>query len=146
MKSLKEFFHDLRQRYLISDIDDNIKKFISNELDDGVIEEVLSKESDSMYTCRSDLMVVSEYCSKKNITDTYEVISSKGNKYTIYQSYIGLNFEAPCDQYVAHLYDSEDNLLYTYDSKVEKQKERERLAKEKEEKAKQRIKKRQQTL
>ena len=142
MRTLKEFFHDLRQRYLISNIDDDVKKYIANELNAGVITEVLSKDMDYNYTCRSDLAIVSEYASKKNVTYTYEVITSKGEKFTIYQSYIGLNFEAPCDQYVANLYSSNNELLYKYDSKEERRKEREKREREQEEKAKQKVKKR----
>ena len=124
MRTLKEFFHDLRQRYLISNIDDDVKKYIANELNAGVITEVLSKDMDYNYTCRSDLAIVSEYASKKNVTYTYEVKTSKGEKFTIYQSYIGLNFEAPCDQYVANLYSSNNELLHMILKKREEKKEK----------------------
>jgi len=112
---VKVFLKNLKNRIRLLDIWTEVEKYVKDNLDMGNIVEVLEKEQEKYYTCPKGCP--SEYCSRENITEKFVVKTDKEIKLILVQKYLGLNFEAPCDNSIFMIYDENNNLLYDSSNK-----------------------------
>ena len=109
---LKKFKNSIQ----LSEVWDDVKKCVIEDLNMGNVIEVLGKRQKKYYTCPKGLP--SEYCSKCNIDDEFTVKTDTEKTLIIVQKYLGLNFEEPCDESLFIIYDENKELLYDSSNKA----------------------------
>lgn len=99
--NLKEAYEKMKVNLCI---DKCIRDLFSEHLKLGTIVRITSRKKEKYSTCSPNLP--SEYYSKDNLVVEFGIENEKNEQFLIREEYIGLNFEAPCDEYFLKIYDS----------------------------------------
>jgi len=118
-KDIKEIYQDLKLRMCV---DKDIRVFFSEQLNKGEMKRVISYNKNKYYSCAPD--APSEYCSKQNLVTEVEILTSNNETYVIKEEYLGLNFEAPCDDYALTIFDKDKNIVATTEDFVKYRQEK----------------------
>ncbi len=113
---IKDILKKIKNSILLSEVWDDAKKCVIEDLNMGNVIEVLDKRQKKYFTCPEGFP--SEYCSKCNIDDEFTVKTDTERTLIIIQKYLGLNFEAPCDKALFIIYDKNKELLYDSSNKA----------------------------
>ena len=114
--NIKDSLKKFKNSIMLSEIWDDAKKCVAEVLNMGNVVEVLGKSKRKYETCPENFP--SEYCSNSNIDVEFAVKTDNGKSLIIVQKYLGLNFEAPCDDTLFIIYNENREVLY--DSSKEK--------------------------
>ena len=112
---IKEILKKLKNNILLSEILNDVKICVKEDLNMGNIVEVLNKKQEKYSTCPEGYP--SEYYSKKNMTEEFLIKTDTEVTLLIVQKYLGINFEAPCDEELFIIYDENKEVLYDSSNK-----------------------------
>lgn len=112
---VKEILKKIRNNMMLSGIMDDVKKCVRENLNMGNIVEVLQKRKEKFYTCPAGFP--HEYYSKDNMIEEFLVKTDKGVTLLIVQKFLGINFEAPCDEVLFIIYGENKEVLYDSSNK-----------------------------